>query len=211
MRGFVSTTEQFAEYRRFFMLGEEFRRGALRVDPDDPEFDSFALARGEWRPARALRFNHDHGTQAYDLVGTTYAVAVLVSERFLDVLKTHEFSGWSTYPVTVRGRNSEPVEGLHGFQITGRAGPIRERLSERVMLPPPMPQGRAMSHLKGLFFEPGTWDGSDIFAPAGTAFMCAQEAVVSALAEAAITNVTAERLTELDPCGLAGRSLALSA
>jgi hypothetical protein len=197
-----TTDDDLGDYAQFWLLGEEFKRDALRVRADERDFDPYALGRGEWAPPAPLAFTRRQGKRPYDVVGTSNAAVVLVSDRFVEVLSDNGFTGWKTFPVVVRADEGSEMGGLNGLQLTGRAGPIRDDLSEEVILPPPTPQGKAMPHLKGLYFEPGSWDGSDVFAPGESAFFVAREPVVDALRAAGVTNLQAERLTDVTRAAL---------
>lgn len=62
----------------------------------------------------------------------------------------------------VYGKAGEVHSGYHGLIFRGRCGPIDHSKSEEVMRQMP---ARTVPFLKGLYFDPETWDGSDIFMP----------------------------------------------
>jgi hypothetical protein len=159
------------DYSRFYVLGEGFQRGALRVDAVDEIPDPWALTRAEALPDRPIRFRRDEGARLLDYVGTTLAVLELVSDRVISVLRNESFTGWTTYPVDIREWDGQQLSGYHGLGVTGRCGPIDDSLSPIEILPPAAPGGEAMPHHIGLLFPPDTWDGSDNFTPMGSAFV----------------------------------------
>jgi hypothetical protein len=172
---------------------------ALRVASRELLDNSFALARGEDLPSDPIEFVRDEGRIACDLIGTTYARPVLVSERFLAVLRQHGFTGWATFPVrVVLDEKGSELDGYDGFAVTGRAGPIDDGLSEEILLPPPVPEGRPAPGLRGLCFQPGSWDGSDIFTSEDGASIFVVERVKAALEGAGVTNVEFRRLSEIE-------------
>jgi len=179
------------DHARFFVLGEDFTRGALRVRPVRTLRSAERLTRGEVTRKRPLAFERDEGSRPHDLVGSTHG-PVLVSDRLLGAL--HGVSGWTTYPVAIEG-----VEGgYHGLAVTGRAGPVDDALSPRVMLPPPVPEGNALPGRRGLLFRPETWDGSDVFLLGDSTITVVTEAVRDALRAARVTNVALEPITEVE-------------
>jgi hypothetical protein len=96
--------------------------------------NDFALARGEESPSEPIEFVRDEGRKLHDVIGTTYATLSLVSERFLDVLREHSFTGWTTFPVRVL-------------------------LDDESGLPPPVPGGRSANEAYAAFASlqrPGT-------------------------------------------------------
>jgi hypothetical protein len=175
------------EFERLFWLRNAFLGDALHVDPTT-EVDGSALFRGVLRPTVAIEFERMEGDVAYDLIGTTY-MHPLVSDRFVSVLRQHNFRGWSTYPVTVYTGNGTKLQGVHGLAITGRCGPVDTSLSSVVELPPVVPTGQGLKVWRGLYFDPQTWDGSDLFVPSNTRHLIVVERVKEALEEAGMTNI----------------------
>jgi hypothetical protein len=178
-----------------FDLGEAFKRGALRVDSRELLESPDAFARGEQTPQEPIDFVSDEGRRSMDLVGTTYATLLLVSPRVIEVLEREGFSGWTTFAVAI---DHPETENYAGLAVTGRCGPIRDALSERITLPPPVPGGRASEGLRGLCFQPESWDGSDLFTPANMTAIFVTALVKQALEAARISNVVFRRLSEIE-------------
>ena len=179
------------DYSRFFVLGEGFTHDAVRVRPTSTLRAPWRLTRGEVRRRRPVRFERDEGSEAHDLVGTTHAALMLVSDRLIGTLG--RFCGWTTYPVTIEGQ-----PGYQGLAVTGRAGPVDDALSPRVMLLPPVPEGTAVPGRRGLLFQPDSWDGSDVFVLGDSTITVVTVAVRDALLAARLTNLGLDRLTEVE-------------
>jgi hypothetical protein len=197
-------SERHLECSQAFELGEgdeglSHGGRALRVRSLDVLDSALGLARGEHVPSKPIEFVHDEGRKPQDMVGTTDGRPVLVSQRLIDVLRDHGFSGWRTFPVRLTLEDGTELRGYHGFSVTGRCGPIDDSLSDQVMLAPPVPGGEPAPGLRGLCFTPGSWDGSDIFtSAAGGAMIFVVERVKDALERAGITNVAFQRLSEIE-------------
>jgi hypothetical protein len=191
------------DYGRFELLSNDFKRGALVVDPVDQEWetegswDSYDLLAGAFVPPRPLRFRRSEGKTAYDFVLTTFGVLPLISQRVVDALSERSISGWRTFPVEVESRGQDRVDGLHGLSVTGRSGPPVEAWSEEVTVPAPTPQGRPSQKLRGLYFDPEGWDRSDIFVPEGTGYVIGTDRAVAALRDIGATNVELTPLTDV--------------
>jgi len=181
-----------------FDLGEAFQRGSLRLRSRVLLPEPFELARGEVRPSEPIVFVRDEGRTARDLIGTSYATIRLVSERFLEVLREHGFTGWATFPVKIWLGDDRVVEGYEGFAVTGRCGPIDDELSESIELAPPVPGGRSTPGLRGMCFSPDSWDGSEVFTPDDRASIFVIEPVRRALEQACMTGLEFRRLTEIE-------------
>jgi hypothetical protein len=191
------------DYGRFELLSNGFKSGALVVEPLDPEWDSdgawdsYDLLAGRFVPPRPLRFRRAEGKRAYDFVLTTFGMLPLISQRVVDALSERGVSGWRVFPVEVEDGKGQPVEGLHGLSITGISGAPVEGWSEVVTVPAPTPQGRPAQKLKGLFFDPEGWDGSDLFVPEGSAYVIGSDRVADALRDIDATNVELTPVTEV--------------
>ena len=186
------------DYRRLYHLSEGFTRGAIRVHAVDEIPDPDGLTRADVVPQKPVRFRWDEGTRLYDFIGTTWATLKFISDRFVEVLREGAFTGWSTYSIELRYKDGVPIHGYHGLSVTGRSGPIEDELSPIEILPPPVPEGEAMPHYMGLRFRPETWDGCDVFSPEGSTFVFVTEAIRDALVEASVSNVSLERLSDVN-------------
>ncbi|HEX6700917.1 MAG TPA: hypothetical protein VF101_09330 [Gaiellaceae bacterium] len=186
------------DYRRFYAMGETFVRGAFRVHQLGGDlYELFAIEAGELEPSDALRFHHDQGSRLKDVIGTTSAT-VLYSDRLIGVLDSGGFTGWRTYAVEVYDEVGSAVPGYQGLVVTGRSGPIVRSLSRAMVVPPPVPAGKAMPHWIGLRFVPETWDGSDVFRPAGTLWTLVTQEVRDSLVAARLTGLNLRRVTEIE-------------
>jgi len=105
------------------------------------------------------------GKRAYDLVGSTILLH-LVSPRLRTAFQSGGITGWDT--LSVDTNSFELIHGYEVLRILGRCGSIDDSQSERVILPPPTKSGNAVDGWRGLYFEPASWDGSDLFGPPET-------------------------------------------
>jgi hypothetical protein len=157
----------------------------------------FSFPRCEDRPGKPVKVTYAMGGAVPgDVVWTTFAIPLVVSQRFIDVLQDNRFNGWGTYPIKVYNKAGELVPGYQGFCISGRCGPILYEKSEIVY--EEMPGGRVPRY-RGMYFNPDTWDGSDFFMPttASTGQKFVLESVKKALEKAKVKNLVFERLNEI--------------
>jgi hypothetical protein len=181
-----------------FDLGEAFVPSALRLRSRTLLREPLRVALAEDRPSEPIEFLRAEGDRADDFVGTPNASIRLVSERFIAVLRGHRFTGWTTFLIRARLDERHALEGYAGLAVTGRCGPIDDALSEEIMISPRGPSGRPMPGLRGICWQPDTWDGSDIFAPEGSARICVVEDVKVALEHAGVTNVEFRQLSDVE-------------
>src|SRR4051812_2634250 len=137
------------------------------------------VALGERRMDKPLRCRRGEGSRVYDVVATTWIVPFLVSPRVVEAL--HGFSGWDTHPARIELPDGSRVDDHAALTVSGRSGPVDDALSEEIVLPPPVPEGNEVPGWRGILFDPGSWDGSDVFTPEGSTFVMVSDAVREAL------------------------------
>jgi hypothetical protein len=144
-----------------------------------------------------LEFRFDAGNLPADFIWTHFTDLVAVSDRVVALLSHRELKGWRTYPVKVFGKDGAEIGGYSGLAIAGRCGPIDLSRSPRVQLSARVPGGRMPWRRKGLFFEPATWDGSDLFLPSGSGWILVTRRLKEAFEAEKIANVRFEPTNEL--------------
>ena len=103
------------------------------------------------------------GGQPLSVVWTGDPAVVLFHESLLNRLEIAGITGWHAYPVRVHGRDGQEIAGYAGLSITGRCGELKKDLSEQVIEQTPFDELEL--RFKGRYFDPSTWDGSDVFTP----------------------------------------------
>ena len=198
--GLPSTSRPFPGFENLFHLRDPVADRPYRGRIGVGGRQDFAFTRAEALPARAVMVTHAMGEALpRDVIWTTMAVPVVVSQRFIDILLDQRFTGWSTYPVEVYSKSGDLLPGYHGLSITGRCGLIEPGRSGIVLEHLP---GGWIPRFKGLFFDPASWDGSDFFAETpdpvtgGSGHKFITSEVWIALRKAKVRNVRFERLSE---------------
>ena len=131
-----------------------------------------------------------------DLIFTTLATPVIISDRVVGILKGEGFTGWQTYLIRLFGKDGVRIRGYHGLAVHGRCGPLDD--SRSVKRDKILPSG-IFPRWYGLFFDPATWDGSDLFMTSGPqAWVFVVEAVKRAFEKAKVTNVEFTALDQLE-------------
>ncbi|MHB1295630.1 MAG: hypothetical protein ACYC4R_11625 [Anaerolineae bacterium] len=148
-----------------------------------------ALFRGELRPETPVPFYAGGGGQATDLMWGYSVSSIIISQRVVDLFQAEGFAGWSTYPVTVRDRESTLLEGYYGLAVTGRSGPLQRERSSREPRPPVLPGLPERAVYRGMYFDESRWDGTDIFLIWGGLYLIVKETVKKVLERAKVRNV----------------------
>ncbi len=187
------------DYSDFFVMKEASKPDAVRLDEPRGAVGNRAneVATGAWLPEEPLRFVQYEGKVWYDLVGSQYPALRLFSKRILDAFSAAGVTGWEAAQVVVANKARKPVSSNYAlFVVTGRSGPIDNSLSVQTdWLLRGKPTGKKV--WKGRFFQDGTWDGSDVFAPSGTAFFFVTSKVKAVLEQEQATNIRLEPISEV--------------
>ena len=164
----------------------------------DKSYISYMLSIGSYEGVPfPLEFLHLYGKRYYDILCIGFGSSLfLVSDRFLEVLKTNHFTGWKSYPVRLFEKNGTEVFGYNGFSVTGKAGKIDWEQSEVVQIPGPIDETITFPYYKGIPIDMSKWDGSDIFMAEGCWFYFLTEQVYKVLKKAKITNIVFDKVTE---------------
>jgi len=186
------------DYSDIYLVSEAFNPNAARVDEplNVVQNRDIGVAIGEWLPKESLRFVQYEGTEWYDLVGTQFATLKLFSKRVLDAFAAAGVTGWEAVPVVVTNESDQPVSNYSLLVVTGRSGRIdNSRSVQTDWLLRGKPTGKKV--WKGYYFEEGTWDGSDVFAPLDTALFFVTSKVKAILEREHATNVKLEPVSEV--------------
>jgi len=131
-----------------------------------------------------------------DIIWSTLATPLLVSERVVSLLSEEGFSGWDVVAVELHDKAGDRLPIYYYLGVRGRCGPIRDDRSEKVDKIFP---GGVFPVWKGLYFDPATWDGSDLFMPAGNVgWIFAVDPVKRAFERAKVKNVLFTPLDQVE-------------
>lgn len=173
-----------------------YYRANMHFSPEVVGDPSLRLLRGDWNPTNAVRLTRDSGaSDPVDVIWTTLALPLLVSQRVIDLLEANAFTGWCTFPVVVQNGTKAIVPGYHGLAITGRCGPLEGSRSRVVLRDYP---AMLVEERVGYRFDEASWDGSDLFCSTdGSAIIVCTAAVKGALERAKVRNLKFTCLSDL--------------
>jgi hypothetical protein len=142
----------------------------------------FPIVTGSIVPPEPVAVHRAMGGDLWEVIWADQMGPLAVSHRVVELLRAHGFSGWSTYPVLVFDPERGVVPGYYGLAVTGRCGPIDYGRSQLDGIDTVLPD------YVGLYFDPDSWDGSDLFfADRGRPFCTAE--VKTALDRADVRNI----------------------
>lgn len=145
----------------FFLLSDPVGNRAFRGQFGATNDKAVSWSRAEARPDGPVPVGWGMGgAMPLDVVWTTLGAPLVVSSRVIRLLKTSGFTGWDTYPVELVDKAGHFVPGYAGLMVSGRCDPVDLSRSELVLREFP---GGWFPKLRGHFFPPESWDGSDLF------------------------------------------------
>jgi len=191
-----STSSPFPGFSRIYRLLEPGASRAFRASLDmtgeeaslllGGDADSTAVIQGRWAMG---------GSNPQDIVWTTLALPMVVSERVVGILRESGFSGWDVLPVELRDKDGLLLPTYYYLRVRGRCGPIESGRSEKIDKIYP---GGVFPIWRGLYFDAETWDGSDLFMAIGAGFKFVVESVKHVFEEAKVKNVLFTPLNEVE-------------
>jgi hypothetical protein len=158
----------------------------VQVDLDIPSRERVdELLRVSRGPTAPITVKSYQGSRLGDLVGTGWVNLYLASPALQAALKP--FTGWSTFAVNDSATNSGLDPHFAGLTIVGRIGPIEEIWDD------PAVPGRF-----GMYVDPQSWDGSDVFVADNRNAIYVTEDVADALMDRQLKNVVLEEVVSLE-------------
>ncbi len=112
-----------ADYENLFEMADPLNNRWMRLSPAEdprwgrPDFDQWAdqLLRGEAEADPPLRLVHKMGGKPADVMWSTFISFVVISERVVELLRAHGFTGWKTYAVEIHDRKGQRLPGYFGL------------------------------------------------------------------------------------------------
>jgi hypothetical protein len=154
-----------------------------------PHRDPWALLRSEETTDRPIDLIWDGAGDLADVLWTTDAVLVLVSDRLAKIFERENLTGWSTWPVTP----SSPVaqETWRGLAVTGRKGAVR------YYRPDSRPNASRERGGWRMALEPSSYPPFDFSVPDDGAFIIVSERVTQTFKREKVKNVKLTPLADV--------------
>ena len=149
-------------YDKTYKIRETFSNRPFRGVIENYDLAEPEISRGEKLINETVPVKHSMGGKTlYDIIWTTNAFPLIVSERIIELFKSNGITGWKTYNVEIRSKKNDLVDQKYfGLIITGRCG-YRDYTKSSIILD--KIGINIKPHIKGFYFKNDYWDGSDLF------------------------------------------------
>jgi len=156
------------------------------------DFDEWNVLRGKSHlPEGALCYPY-MGKRYYDVIIPSSPFPYLVSDKIIDAFVQNSITGWKATSVKIVGKEDLKYYVL---MVTGRCGIVDRNRSEKIIQK--SPGGIECPYIRGLYFEPESWDGTDIFVADNVSWIFCTEKVKTVIEEIKATNISFERNTDI--------------
>lgn len=188
-------------YDKIFLIRETFSNRPFRGVIENYDLAESKISRGEKSITETVTVKHSMGgTTLYDIIWTTNAFPLIVSERVIELFKSNGITGWKTYKVEVRSKKNELIDQkFFGLIITGRCG-HRDYSKSSIVLDKIGIYTKP--HIKGFYFDKDYCDDSDLFMSNpdekgnSTMFRFCTQKVVDLFKKEKINNIDFKNLNE---------------
>lgn len=176
------------DMQRFYQITYAFLSGGLVVNSEFAT-DPYKFMRGEQEVQTPVLVNRSGGHKLYDVIHGSAVGVLLFHNRFFKALRAERVTGFDSLPASIMVRD-KTVDDYSFLVVKGRAYGIDDYKGEVIDKGPIVPGGASVVVKRGLYFDEGTWDGSDIFLLDETLFIIVTEKVMNIIKNLAITNLT---------------------
>lgn len=142
-------------------------------------------------------FKQISGKKFTDILNTGWSSLFLISNKLKGLLEENHLTGWKTYPIILKDKKENPIEGYHGLSVTGVSG-RKSYTNSPVIEKRWAPEGPLVKIYKGVNIDLDKWDESDFFVPEGTTAIVITKKVAELLERNKITNLKLNNLAEVE-------------
>ncbi len=150
----------FPGFNNLFEFGDPLSHKPFR-GKFNSTLNARSVTRGEISIEQPIKITWGMGSNIFpDVIYTTSASIIIISNRIVASFKNSEVTGWRTYEINLFDKKGSEVSGYSGLVVTGRCDTTDLSKSSVVLFQYP---AMLVPRFKGTFFPPESWDGSDLF------------------------------------------------
>jgi hypothetical protein len=178
---------EFPGFDNLFEIASRFSRSAyiaeLSIDVDR----ALSCLREELSVPRIVARWGGGASRPEQISWTTGLFPLILDDTVCELLRADGVTGWASLPCDLHSKDGALLTGFNFLTVSGRCGPIEDERSSIVQKEYP---GGVFPAMKGLFFDPESWDGTDFFTTTDrTGWVFVTKRVRDALKRAKIRNL----------------------
>jgi hypothetical protein len=183
---------------KFYSFGTTFSQTPVYLNNEDIGWDKcLELIVGNYSNIiLPLQVKQTSGKKWTDILTKSVSLHY-VSDKFVNLLKENNITGWQTFPLSITDKQGNKVEGYSGFSIMGKAGKI-DHSQSKIIEKQFAPNCPIVKYYKGLYFDIEKWDGSDFFILEDTIKIIVTEKVYKIIKGNKLTNFRLENLMDYE-------------
>lgn len=167
---------------------KELEKDTKYVDLIKGDFTAFSFP---------LVFQHISGTKKMDIIAAGFPSLFLISNRFSEIMKINNITGYKTYPVVIVEKNGTQTNEYVGLSITGKSDKrsftnstiLSKRLTETAPI--------SKSYL-GFEIDENKWDKSDFFLARDSMNVLITEKVKKVIKKNFFSNIVIEPIDKYE-------------
>lgn len=177
-------------------LSSSFCVAAIGLEHDNGDYDQDKLIESKYEGINfPVVFKQTGGKKFTDILNTGWVSMFLISDNLEKLLKDNLITGWRTYPIILKDKKENQIEGYHGFSITGVSGGI-SYANSKIIETRYVPEGPIIRKYIGADIDLSKWNGGDFFIPEGTKGIVITKKVAELLEKNKISNLYLENIAE---------------
>lgn len=179
---------------QFFWFHDPLSNSAFRGKAEPPAYDLMLRAMRGAQVTAPIPIQYSSGRVLADFIWVP--LVPIVHVRVIDILRRARITGWTTFPVDVRGSAGEKISDYVGFGVTGRCEHVTVDAAHSELIYKQRGQHK-IPYYRGIYFPQESWDGSDFFTGSTdeTAFILATETVNELIRRECVKNCRLDPVT----------------
>lgn len=185
---------------QFYIIGTKFIMNSYNLSCNELQKDLkwVDLIKGDFANfSFPLVFHHISGTKKYDIIAAGFPSLFLISNRFSEIMKINNITGYKTYPVVIVEKNGIQTNEYVGLSIAGKSDNrsftnsiiLSKRLTETAPI--------SKSYL-GFEIDENKWDKSDFFLVGDTTNVLITEKLKKVIKQNAFSNIVVEPIDKYE-------------
>lgn len=171
-------------------------KSSLQVESIETGKDDYNLIAAKYEGIKfPVLYKQVAGKKLTDILATGVPSLLLISQKLKNLLEENFVTGWTTYPIILKDKQDNQIEGYHGFSVKGVSGP-KSYINSPVIEKRLVESGPIVKFYKGANIDLNKWDGADFFIPEDTIAIITTRVVANLLEKNQVSNAMLNNVSE---------------